>query len=195
MSEEKMVSNIAIRGVLDAILEIMGDNGGRIIFRNIGLSNIYENPPPYDFNPCITERERDKIIAEVANILGLSGALGVWRRIGFIGTKYAQEMKHILDSFAEFEPDEKFFKALELWSLATGEGRIVKQDDGKFGFDVYDCLTCKIYKSERPICATTAGALQYISDWAYGEKKYIIKETKCKAMGDETCYYSLITVD
>ena len=195
MSEEKRVSNIVIRGALDAILEIMGENGGRIVFRNIGLSNICENPPPYDFNPCITERERDKMIAEIANILGLSGALGVWRRIGFIGTKCAQEKKHILEGFVEFEPDEKFFKALELWSLATGEGRIVNRDDGKFDFDVFDCLTCKNYTSVRPICATTAGALQYMSDWVYGIKKYIVKETKCKAMGDETCYYTLTTID
>jgi predicted hydrocarbon binding protein len=195
MSNENMVSNIAIRGALDAILEIMGNNGGKMVFAQVGLSNICENPPPYDFNPCITERERNKIVAEVANILGLLGALGIWRRIGFIGTKYAQEMGHILDSFVEFELDEKFFKALELWSLATGEGKIVSRDDGKFDFDVFDCLTCKNYTSVRPICAITAGALQYMSDWAYGTKQYIVKETKCKAMGDETCYYALSTIE
>jgi predicted hydrocarbon binding protein len=196
MSEEEMVANIVIGGAIDAMTEIMGERGCAIVFKEAGLSDVYENPPPYDFNPCITERERDRMVAAVATILGFSGALGVWRRIGYVGSRYAKEIGHVLDGFEELtDPDERFLKALELWSLATGEGRIVKRDDGKVDFDVYDCLTCKNYTSKRPMCAITAGALQFISDWAYGKKKFVVRETKCKAMGDETCYYSLTTWD
>lgn len=195
MAEEGMVSNITMRCAVDAITEILGEKGCRIIFNGAGLLDVFENPPPYDFYPCITEGERDKMIAEVANLLGLDGALGVWRRIGFIGAKYAKEIGHVLDDKEGLEPDEKLIKALELWSLATSEGRIVMRDDGKADFDVFDCLTCKKYESKRPICSTTAGALQYMSDWAYGKKKYIIREIKCKAMGDDTCYYTLTIRD
>ena len=195
MTEESMVTNLNIRCGIDANLEIMGERGCRIIYRGAGAERFVDNLPPYDFEPCTTERERNNIIDEVVNILGLKGAIGLWRRMGYLGMKAAKELGGVLESFERLEPDEKFLKALEVWSVATNEGKIIGRKDGKVDFDVPECQTCKNYKSERSICSSTAGGLQYISDWAYGKNEFLVKETKCKAKGDETCYYALTTKD
>jgi predicted hydrocarbon binding protein len=45
--------------------------------------------------------------------------------------------------------------------------------------------------STKPYCSQYAGALQYFVDQAYGRAVCQVIETKCKAMGDETCLFEL----
>ncbi len=60
----KMTTNMAIRAAIDGIHDIVGDNGAKILFRNIGFSHLYENPPGYTWEPCMTVQEQYKIYAD-----------------------------------------------------------------------------------------------------------------------------------
>jgi predicted hydrocarbon binding protein len=42
------------------------------------------------------------------------------------------------------------------------------------------------------MCSVYEGTTQYMADWALGKGTYQVRETKCMARGDETCYFSLI---
>ena len=189
MEEEKMAANIAVRAALDGINEIMGENGCKMVFKNAGLIHIYENPPEYNWEPCITVAQQGRIYPEIANLLSLKGALGVWRRIGYTNLKYAAELGHVLDSFNDLEPDEKYSKVIEVLKMGIGVGRVVDNDKGTVDFDVFDCPICAEYESERSVCTVITGSIQYIANWAYGKDVKIAKEIKCKAKGDDTCYF------
>ncbi len=190
--EDKMATNMTIRGHIDALREILGDNGAKMIFRNIGHPDIFEKLPGYDWEPCITENDRAEIYTEVVNMYGLKGALSLWRRMGYMAVKYAVEIGHVLDSFEEdLSSDEKFQKSMELLCAVSGKGEIVLNDKGKVEYDCFNCTTCNPYNTERPICLGFVGSLQYVADWSYGKGVYIVKEIRCKAMGDDTCYHVL----
>jgi len=190
--EEKMATNMTIRGHIDALLEILGDNGTKIIFRNIGHLDIFENQPGYDWEPCMTEDDRTEIYTEVVNMYGLKGALSLWRRMGYNAVKYPVEKGNVVDSFEkDLSPDEKYKKSMEFLCAVSGKGKILLNDEGKVEYDCFNCVTCAPYKTERPICFGYVGSLQYLADWSYGKDVYIVKEIRCKAKGDDTCYFVL----
>jgi len=192
---EKMATNLSIRAAVDCLTEIMGENGARIVFRNAGVEHIFDNPPPYDFNPCITIVQQVQIYIGVAKFFGIKGALRIWSRVGYAAVKYGNEYGHALEGYKDLAPDEKYNKGLELFSMAIGRGRTVMTETGRVDFDCFDCEVCTPYYSEnmkRPVCFTFTGAFQYIADWAYGKNAAQVVETKCKAKGDDTCYYQLV---
>ena len=83
---EKKATNIAIRASLDGIIDILGKNGAKIIFRNAGILHVFENPPEYNWEPCVTIPEQAKIYTEISNLVGYNGAMGVWRS-GVLGNE------------------------------------------------------------------------------------------------------------
>jgi predicted hydrocarbon binding protein len=190
-AEGKMATNMAIRSVIDSIQEIIGEKALGIVFRAAGMEQLLENLPPYDWEPCISTEDQVKIYWEVENLLGLNGAIGVWRRIGFVNIKNAAEMGHVLDGFVDLEPADKYLKAMELFCYGTGKGRAVPHDEYGADLDVFDCLLCKHDTSNKPICSLYAGVMQYLCDWAFGKGVYQPRETECMAKGDDTCYFVL----
>jgi predicted hydrocarbon binding protein len=189
--QEKKTTNIAIRATIDGIVEIMGENGAKILFRNAGLSHLLENKPEYNFEPCITMHEQALIYTSISDLVGYKGAMGVWRRIGYTVLQYAHQYGGVLDTLKDLPPDEKFKKGMEFFILGSGKGKLVETDDGKVEFDCFDCLHCKGCDLDRPMCSHYEGFIQYIADYAYGKNVYIAREAECMACGGATCYFKL----
>jgi len=55
------------------------------------------------------------MFVEVTNVIGLIGALGIWRRIGYFGFKRRVEIARVLDPIFNngFSPDIKFEKGIK----------------------------------------------------------------------------------
>jgi predicted hydrocarbon binding protein len=193
MSDQvKMATNMSIRAAIDGITEIMGQRGTKIIFRDIGLPELAENPPPYTWDPCIPTTDQVKIYVDLIPMLGLNGAVSIWRRIGYTNIKYVVEVGHALDALTDLAPPEKFQKGLELFTMGSGKGKvIVNEGIGAADLDLSDCLLCEGRIAERPMCSLYEGVMQYIADWAYGKGVYIPRETSCMAKGDGRCYFVL----
>jgi len=193
MEEKKrMAVNIAVRCAVDATVEILGYNGARPYFRNIGLLDVFENPPDYDWSPCITSEAYSNLYMDIENIIGTNGAKGVWRRIGYLTIKNGIEKGHLFDSYVSFSKNEKFKKAMELFPVGSGMGRVVDGDNGLAEFDVFDCELCTGRQEIKPLCTVVEGLMQCVSDWAFGKNIYRVKEVLCIAKGDDTCYYKLV---
>jgi len=191
-NQVRMATNMSIRAVIDSINEIMGQNATKIVFRNVGLSHLVDTPPEYTWDPCISTTEQVKIYLELISTVGLNGAVSIWRRIGYMNIRYVVEIGHAVDSLVNLPPDEKFNKAVEIFTIGSGKGAAVANNKtGKTDLDVSDCLLCADRTSERPICSLYEGVLQYIADWAYGKGIYMPRETSCIARGDKRCYFEL----
>jgi len=194
-SDQKKATNLSIRAAVDCFTEILGNNGARIVFRKAGLEDIYDNPPPYDLNPNISVDSQTKLYINVAELFGLKGALGIWRRVGYTAVKYGNDYGHAFDGYKNLPPVEKYNKGSEFLSLVIGKGKTVMNGTGWVDFDCFDCTVCSPYHSsgtKTPVCLLYTGALQYIADWAYGKNAAQVIETKCKATGGDTCYYELV---
>jgi predicted hydrocarbon binding protein len=192
MSEQvKMATCMAIRAAIDGITEIMGENGAKVIFRDIGLGYLIEKLPEYSWDPCIPTTEQVKIYSDIIPMLGLNGAVSIWRRIGYTNIKYVVEIGHAIDHLADLPAREKFFKATESFTLGTGKGKAVPNDETGADLDVFDCLLCEGHASSRPICSLYEGVLLYLCEWAYGKGVYVPRETTCMAKGDKSCYFVL----
>jgi len=189
--QEAISANITVRAELDAIVEVIGYSGCRIIYRQAGLLNIFENPPEYSFKPCISRSQRAKVYNEVLDLMGFNGAITIWRRMGYTAIRCTDEIGHVFDFTKDVLPEEMYLNCLELFSLALGVGNVIRNKDGSVDFEVSDCFQCEGQETKRPMCSLTAGALQYISDKVFGKDVCRVNEKKCKAMGSETCYYVL----
>ena len=58
--------------------------------------------------------------------------------------------------------------------------------------DLPDCLCCYNISANEPICTLYNGIIQFLADPCLGKNRYELKETKCKAMGGDSCYFIIV---
>jgi len=190
MADEKTVTNLSIRAAYDSLGEIVGEKARTIILRGCGLVRLVDSPPPYDWNKEFTNQEHLLIFQEVMRIFGKVGGQGVIRQIGYKNASNLEKLG-ILAHLKDLPPEEKYTKCLELLSIAINRGKVIRDPAGRVALDVHDCTACTGARSDKPYCSQYAGALQFFAEWSFGKGKYRVIESKCKAMGDETCYLEL----
>ncbi len=189
MAEEKTVTNMAMRSAYETVGEIMGHNARDMVFKKVGLSRILESPPDWTWDKAFTNAEQIGIYHQTIDIVGAVGAQGILRLIGYKALEIPIDKYNILDHLKELPKEERIVKAYELLKVAINRGNVVTQAGGLPKFDVSDCLICAGSTSTKPFCSNYAGSLQFIADWVYGKGVYQVRETKCKALGDDTCLF------
>jgi hypothetical protein len=190
-SDEKTVTNLVIRAVYDSLAEVMGQNARDIVFRAAGLERLVKQPPEYNWDREFTRDQQLNIYLEIVRLVGRVGAQGILRLIGYKNSEISVVGFHIFDHLKELPPGERFIKAIELFSQAVHLGNVVPGKDGLVSLDVPECLMCRGITSHRPYCSQYAGAITFFADWTFGKGKYLCIETRCKALGDDTCLFEL----
>ena len=188
---EKTVTNISIRSAYDSVEEIIGKKARDIIFRKVGLSHVLESPPDYTWDKNYTNEEQLNVYIETVEPIGPVGAQGVLRQIGYKNAESSVLKFGILDHLKDLPPDERILQSFEFFKIAINKGRVVTDCGNLPKFDVFDCLMCSGIESRKPYCSQYAGALLFFADWVFGKGIYIVKETKCMAMGDDTCLFEM----
>jgi predicted hydrocarbon binding protein len=189
--QEFTVTNLSIRAVYDTLAGIVGENARNIIFRAAGLTSVLESVPDYDWNKRYTNEQQLDIYREIIRLVGAVGSQGILRLVGYRNAEISTITFGVLNHLKDLPPDEKFPKSLEMFSMAINRGAVVDDGRAKASFDVPECLMCEGISSTKPYCAQYAGAMNFFADWAYGKGKYLVRETRCKALGDVTCLFEL----
>ena len=188
---EKTVTNISIRSTYDSLEEIVGARARDMIFRNAGMGHVLENVPEYTWEKRYTNSEQVILYYKTVDLVGAVGAQGILRQMGYKNAEKTDQVMHILDQFSDLSPEELLYQGFELLRTAINRGTVKNGDGGNPMFDVHDCTMCKGVTSTKPYCSQYAGALQYFADRAFGKSACQVIETKCKAMGDDTCLFEL----
>jgi predicted hydrocarbon binding protein len=188
---EKTVTNIAIRAAYDSVGEILGARARDMILKNAGLSRVIESTPEYTWDKGFTNAEQLSLYVEVVNLVGAVGAQGVLRQIGYKNAETSVLKFGVLNHLADLPSHEKITKCFEFFRVVINKGRAVSDDEGMPKFDVFDCLMCGGITSKKPYCSQYAGALSFFTDWTFGKGIYIVKETRCKVLGDDTCLFEI----
>ncbi len=188
---EKTVTNIAIRANYDSLGETLGPRARDMVFRNAGLGRVIESPPEYTWDKNFTNAEQVSIYVEIINLVGAVGAQGVLRQIGYKGTETSVLKFGVLNHLVDLPSHEKITKCFEMFRIVVNKGKVVSDGESMPRLDVFDCLSCSGITSKKPYCSHYAGALSFFADWSFGKGIYIVKETKCKALGDDTCLFEI----
>ncbi len=186
---EKTVGNIIIRITLDASEEVLGVNGLKAILNFSKMSHLIDNKPDYSFEKNFTDDEFRAISASYIDVLGIDGARAVFRMIGKSMIKNTVKIG-AFDSIKDLPPDEKIFKAIELYSMVSGRGKVTREGD-VIVYDNPQCTLCAHVKHSQPVCSIYNGVFDFIIEWA-GVKNRKTVETACMAMGDKTCRFELL---
>jgi predicted hydrocarbon binding protein len=191
MEQEKTVTNLAMRSAYETVSEVVGENARDMIFKKVGLTRILESPPEYNWDKEFTNEEHISIYAEVIDLVGAVGAQGILRLIGYRAVENPVTRFGILDHLKDLPKEERIAKGFDLLRVAINRGRVVNGTNGLPQFDVADCLICDGRTSRKPYCSNYSGSLQFITDWVYGKGIYLVREVKCKALGDDTCLFEI----
>ncbi|MBN1881416.1 MAG: 4-vinyl reductase [Deltaproteobacteria bacterium] len=192
MSEsEKTVTNISIRATYDSLGDVLGPRARDMIFRNAGMGRVLESVPDYTWEKNYTNAELVMLYYKTVDLVGVVGAQGILRQMGYTNAEKTDQVLRILDQFTDLSPKELLYKGFELLKTAINRGDVENGIGDVPQFNVHDCTMCRGVVSRKPYCSPYAGALQYFTDRAFGRGEYLVIETKCKAKGDDTCLFEL----
>jgi predicted hydrocarbon binding protein len=99
---------------------------------------------------------------------------------------------HVLDSLKDLPGAERTVKCSEFSRSVLNKGRVRIDEQGLPVLDVFDWLTCEGVTSEKPFRSQYGGGLQFMADFSFGKGLYQVVEPSCKAMGHESCVFSLV---
>ena len=185
---EKTVSDGVIRILMDATEEVVGENGLKAMLNFAKMPYLIENKPDHGFDKKYTDEEYARILHSYYDVLGVSGAKSVFRMIGRAIAKRTTGLG-LFDAFKELPPEERLLKSVELYTQVSGRGRAF-MDNGVIVYDNTACSTCSGIESKAPVCTIVNGFLDDMAKWAGIAGKQSV-ETRCKAMGHETCRYEI----
>ncbi len=188
---EKTVTDGVIRIVMDATEEVLGENALKAMLNFARMSYLLENKPDYGYEKKYTDQEYALILQSYYDILGVSGAKSIFRMIGKAIVKRTTGLG-LFDAFKTLPPEERLLKSVELYATVSGRGKVFVEN----GIIVYDntaCTTCSGLESKTPACTIVSGFLDDMVKWS-GVKDKRSVETKCKAMGHDTCRYEILPV-
>lgn len=186
---EKTVTDGVIRIVMDATEEVLGENGLKAMLNFAKMSYLIENKPDYGYEKKYTDEEYARILHSYYDVLGVSGAKSIFRMIGRAIVKRTTGLG-LFDAFKDLPAEERLLKSLELYTTISGRGRAF-MENGVIVYDNTACTTCSGIESKNPVCTIVSGFLDDMAAWSGIQGKRSV-ETRCKAMGHETCRYEIL---
>jgi bacteriochlorophyll 4-vinyl reductase len=199
MAEERRMPNVMLRNLLEAVAEVLGENGLKAVLNAAGLQRFIDNYPPNDMELDVTFADYGTVEQAVEDVVGPRGAKVILTRIGRATFRYALEERPAVLGLAGLAlkalPTTARMK-LVLASLARAATRDVNQptdieeQDDHFFFVVDECPCRWRGEKDKPVCFVTVGVLQGALHWATG-KNFNINEVSCIAMGDNACRYRI----
>jgi len=196
---EVILPNAALRTLLLAVEEVMGEKGMNAMLNAAGLQRFIGNYPPDNMNDQIPISDYAAVIQAIEDFYGPRGAKAFMLRIGRATFDYAiQEQPAILGLAGvalKLLPMQLKTKTV-LSSVAKGmteslhEPCHLKDAGDAFLIIKEECGTCYGRTADKPMCHTTTGGLQRALKWATG-KDFDVVETECRAAGSRTCTWRI----
>lgn len=199
MVEERPMPNVMLRNLLEAIAEVLGENGLKAVLNAAKLQRFIDNYPSNNLEWGVTFADYGAAEQAIEDVVGPKGAKMMLTRIGRATFRYALEEQPAVLGLASLAlkalPMGTRMKVV-LASLAKAATRDVNQPtdieehDDHFLFVVDVCPCHWRGKKDKPVCFVTVGVLHGALRWATS-KNFKIEEVNCIAMGDDACRYRI----
>lgn len=194
-------SNKFARILIESIMEITGKNGVNAVLNYSNLSSLVDNFPPDNLDRAFDFAHFSMIIQALEEIYGRRGGRGLALRIG--RTTFDDVLK---DYGALAGVSDLAFRVLpiqmkisiglqamaKIFSEKSDQISTVEELDDSYVYTIEQCPICWAREEEdHPICFYMVGLLQEGLNWISGGKDFRINETKCIAIGDDICEFTI----
>ena len=194
-SSERNIPALYIRVMLDVSRDILGDNAVKIILRHADLEEFIDEPPPYALDVHCDSAQTDGYIRAFFDILGKEAYRAIAYRNGYLGFKKMVEVIKELNiqQYLHDLPVEKGYRErFNLLIPSAGGGELLEFSLDRIVLDLPKCILCKNIKSEKTFCNFWVGFLEAQSEEATGKRAKVV-ETRCKACGDSSCRFEIVS--
>jgi predicted hydrocarbon binding protein len=184
------------RIIILSLEEVLGRNGINAVLNVAGLSHWISNLPPNNFDPGFPFEDMSTINQTLEDMYGPRGGRGVALRAGRATLKYGlRDFGPILRtselSFRLLPLNMKLSVGTEVFAEAFNDhtDQIVRLEKTADAFLWHNdrCPFCWSRSTNEPCCHFAVGILQEAIYWLSGGKTFMVEETACIGMGDETC--------
>jgi predicted hydrocarbon binding protein len=199
MIPDRPMPNAAVRTLLEAIQEVIGENGTNAILKAAGLERFVGNFPPNNTEMASTFADYGAAEQAVEDFCGARGARAMLMRIGRATFRYTLKEQPAILGLAGIAlkalPMEMRMKMV-LENITKAANRDVNQpahlreEADAFYFVAEECPCRWRPKHEKPACFATVGVLQEAMNWATG-KNFRIEEVACISNGASACVYRI----
>jgi predicted hydrocarbon binding protein len=185
--------------MLDALEDVLGENGLKAILNIAHLPELIDNFPPDNLNKEFDFSDVSAINQALEEIYGPRGGRGLALRAG--RATFADSLKNF---GALAGASDLAFKVLPLntkmrigvpsmariFSQVSDQYSTSQEQDNSFVYTIHRCPVCwGRHDLDKPVCFIAIGLLQEGMKWLSGGKEFRVNESKCVSMGDEVCEF------
>ena len=185
--------------MLDALEDILGENGLKTILNLAHLPEVIDNPPPNNLQKEFDFADVSAINQALEEIYGPRGGRGLALRAG--RATFSDSLKNF---GALAGAGDLAFKVLPLntkmrigvpsmariFTQVSDQHSTSKEYNDKFVYTIHRCPVCwGRNELDKPVCFIAVGLLQAGLIWLSGGKEFRVNESKCVSMGDEVCEF------
>lgn len=199
MAEHRPMPNAALRVLLEAIEDVMGENGTKAVLNAGGLSEYIDNYPPKNLDMDANFSQYGAAQQAVEDFYGPRGARAMLLRIGRATFQFGLRDQPAILGLAGVAlkalPEKTRMKLiLERMAKAAVE-RVnqptsLKEEDDAFYFVVDECPCRWRPAHDKPCCYVTVGVLMEAMTWITG-KLHRVEEVACISNGASNCVYRI----
>jgi len=195
------ISNKFALGLINAFEKVLGKQGLDTLLNQAQLQNLIGNYPPDDLKKRVNFTDVSALNQALEELYGPRGGRGLairvgrstysetLRKIGALGGTADEEFK-MLPVQAKIELG--LLALARVFSLVSDQHPIVEESEHEYIFRIHDCPFCwERQGSDSPSCFTPLGILQESMNWFSGGGEFRVSETKCSALGDNVCEFSI----
>jgi predicted hydrocarbon binding protein len=193
-------SNKFARILIESIKEITGKNGVNTVLNYANLSSLVDNYPPDNLDRAFDFAHFSMIIQALEEIYGMRGGRGLALRVG--RTTFDDVLK---DYGALAGVEDLTFRVLpiqmkisiglkamaKIFSEKSDQISSVEELEDYYLYTIKQCPVCWGREEEHAVCFYMVGLLQEGLNWVSGGKEFRINESKCIALGDDICEFTI----
>lgn len=186
---------------IKALEEIVGKNGMDAILNMANLPHLIDNYPADDLEMAFDFADFSSLNLALEEIYGQRGGWSLALRAG--GAIFQQALHSFgalagmgNPAFRSLPRELKMYIGLpvvaRVFNQLGDQHSTVQKYMDEFIFTVNRCPFCWGRSgADKPVCTMTTGFLQAGLKWVSGGTEYGAQETRCIAMGDETCNFAI----
>lgn len=186
---------------LKALEDVMGKNGVNAVLNLAHLPNLIDNYPLDNLNREFDFADFTALNQALEELYGSRGGRGLALRVG--RATFADALRNF---GALAGVGDLAFKVLPLqiklriglpamariFSQITDQYSTVEERDHDFIYTIHRCPQCWGRSGlDKPVCFIGAGLLQESLKWVSGGNEFRVNESKCMAMGEKVCEYTI----
>lgn len=185
--------------MLDALSDIMGENGLKAVLNLAHLPQLIDHRPPDNLKKEFDFADVSAINQALEEMYGPRGGRGLALRVG------RSTFSDALKNFGAFAgAGDLAFKVLPLntkmkigipamariFSQMSDQYSTSKEQEDSFVYTIHRCPVCWSRNGmDKPVCFIAVGLLQEGLKWLSGGKEFRVNESKCVTMGDDICEF------